>query len=470
MTERERYDVVVVGGGPGGYTAAFRAADLGLSVCLVEKREVLGGVCLNEGCIPSKTLLHGTSYLKVSASALEYGVHISQPSVDIVTLRKKKDKVVRQLTDSLEKLCKARKIYRLKGEAYFHDKETVSVKGAIEDVNLKFNYAIIATGSSPFDLPGFPVDSRIWNSSDALKIKTIPRNLLIIGGGVIGLEMAQVYSALGSNITIVEMEAHVIPQADKDIIQPLVREINKKCTIHTRSKITALSVTDEAVLADFDGPKGIQSHTFDAVLVAVGRKANSSGFGLSNVGIKLSSRGYIECDKSKKTSVPNFYGVGDVTGEPMLAHKATSEGKVAAENIAGLKRTFSSEIIPSVAYTDPELAWVGVTEKEAKEKGIKYSKGKVPWGANGRALSSDSTAGATKLLFEKQTKKIIGAAICGSHAGELINEAALAIEKEATATEIGEMTHAHPTFAETIGIAAEAALGITTETMPPRKR
>ena len=465
------FDIVVVGGGPGGYTAAFRAADLGLSVCLVEKRKRLGGVCLNEGCIPSKTLLHGTSLIEHASLGIDYGVTFEEPKVDIDVLLAKKESVITQLTNGLDRLGKARKITRLTGSGVFKNTSTLIVdddSGKKKEV--QFNNAIIATGSFPFVLPGLPDDPRIWDSSDALNITTVPEKLLIIGGGVIGMEMAQVYSALGSEITIVEMLDHIIPPADKDLVQPLFLKLKKKYQILTKTKVTGIVAGEDGLVASFESAKTNNSKTFDAVLVAVGRRPNSKELGLKEIELEISKQGFITVDEHLQTSLPNFYAVGDVVGEPMLAHKATHEGKVAAENIAGKNVTFNPKTIPSVAYTNPEIAWIGLTEKEASENNIDYNKGKFLWGASGRALSVNAASGVTKVLFDNKTGKILGAGICGSHAGELIHEAVLALEKGATAEEISNTIHAHPTLSETFAFAAEIVTGTITDALPPRKK
>ena len=470
VREKIRCDVVVVGGGPGGYTAAFRAADLGRSVCLVEQRESLGGVCLHEGCIPSKTLLHGTSLLEEAGQAADYGVTFAEVKIDIAALREKKEQVISQLTNGLDALGKARNIIRVTGTGFFQDSSTLLVEGADTAIEVSFTDAVIATGSSPFLLPSLPDDPRIWDSSDALALKTVPGKLLIIGGGVIGMEMAQVYSGLSSAITIVEMLDHIIPPADKDLIQPLFLKLKKKYQIFTKSRVRELTVSKSGIIASFEGAKVPDSETFDAVLVAVGRQPNSKGMGIEKIGCKINERGFIVVDKHQQTTVPNFYAVGDVVGEPMLAHKASHEAKVAAENIAGQHSIFNPKSIPSVAYTSPEVAWVGITEKEAKEKKIEFTKGKFPWGASGRALSVGASTGVTKLLFDKKSGKIIGAGICGVHAGELIHEAVLALEQGATAEEISKTVHAHPTLAETFAFAAEIVSGTITDALPPKKR
>ncbi len=470
MSEKRTVDVVVVGGGPGGYTAAFRAADLGLSICLVEQREHLGGVCLNEGCIPSKTLLHGTSLIEEAAKAVEYGVSFEKPQIDIAVLNAKKESIISQLTNGLDKLGKARKITRLTGNGVFQDRSTLLVKGPVGETQVQFTDAVIATGSSPLILPDLPDSPRIWNSSDALALKTIPEKLLIVGGGVIGMEMAQVYSALGSKITIVEMLDHIIPPADKDLIQPLFLKLKKKYQILTRTRVTEVKVIDGGIVACFEGTKVPDPEQFDVVLVAVGRRPNITGMGFQNIDFKITEQGFISTNKYQQTSAPHFYAVGDVVGEPMLAHKATHQAKIAAENIAGHNVTFNPKTIPSVAYTNPEVAWMGLTEKEAREQKIDFSKGKFPWGASGRALSTNSSTGVTKALFDKKSGKIIGAGICGAHAGELIHEAVLALEQGATAVDISKTVHAHPTLAETLGFAAEIVTGTITDALPPRKR
>lgn len=470
INEKITCDVVVVGGGPGGYTAAFRVADLGFSVCLVEQREHLGGVCLHAGCIPSKTLLHGTSLIEEAAQAVDYGVTFGEPEIDIAVLRAKKESVISQLEKGLDTLRKARGVVRLIGKGGFQDRSTLLVEGPDATTEVTFTDAIIATGSSPFKLPGFPEDPRIWDSSDALALKSIPEKLLIIGGGVIGMEMAQVYNALGSKITIVEMLDHIIPPADKDLIQPLFLKLKKKYQIHTKTRVSAIKVNNTGILASFNGAKALDSEMFDAVLVAVGRRPNIRGMGIENIGCKLTEQGFISVNRHQQTSVPHFYAVGDVVGEPMLAHKATHEAKIAAENIAGKKVTFVPKTIPSVAYTNPEVAWMGLTEKEAKEKQIDFSKGKFLWGASGRALSVGASTGVTKVLFDNKTGKIIGAGICGIHAGEIIHEAILALEKGATAKDISKTIHAHPSLAETFAFAAEIVSGTSTDVLPPWKR
>jgi dihydrolipoamide dehydrogenase len=469
MSTDSKYDVVVLGGGPGGYTAAFRAADLGLSVCLIEQASRLGGVCLNVGCIPSKTLLHGAAVIEEAEVAAEFGISFGTPKVDLDAFREHKQSVINQLTGGLDQLSKARKITRMTGQGRFKDTSSLVVSGEEGESMVAFANCIIATGSHPFMLPGLPDDERIWDSSDALALRFIPKRFLIIGGGIIGMEMAQIYSALGAEITIVEMLDHIIPPADKDLVQPLFQKLKKKYQILTKTKVTGITAAESGITANFEGDKAPESGEFDAVLVAVGRRPNTENFGRENVGLGLDARGFIGVNQQQQTGVKNIYAIGDVVGEPMLAHKATHEGKVAAEVIAGHKAAFDPMTIPSVAYTHPEIAWMGLTEKEAKAQNIDYDKGKFPWGASGRALSSGAATGVTKVLFDKETGRILGAGICGQNAGELIHEAVLALEMGADAEDISKTVHAHPTLAETFAFAAEIVDGSITDALPSKK-
>lgn len=470
MAEKSHFDVVVLGSGPGGYTAAFRAADLGLSVGLVEAGKRLGGVCLNVGCIPSKTLLHASAVIEEANEAKDFGISYDRPQIDIDKLRSKKEQIVEQLTGGLDTLCNARKVTRLEGTGTFTGKNNLSVKQGEQETTINFDKAIIATGSRPFSLPFAPDDSRIWDSTDALTLSSIPPRLLIIGGGIIGLEMAQVYHALGSEITIIEMESQLIPPADKDLVQPLFLKLKKRYTILTDTKVTAIEAQEKSVEISFEGQKKSGKESFDAVLVAVGRRPNSEALGLDAIGISADERGFITVDEQQRTAAEHIYAIGDVVGEPMLAHKATHQAKVAAEVIAGHKSAFTPLTVPSVAYTYPEVAWMGMTEKEAKAAGIEIEKGKFSWGASGRALTSGASTGASKVLFNKKTGRIIGAGICGINAGELIHEAVLALEMGADAEDISKTVHAHPTLSETFAFAAEIVDGSITDALPARKK
>jgi dihydrolipoamide dehydrogenase len=470
MSDAKTFDVVVLGGGPGGYTAAFRAADLGLSVCLVEKQERLGGVCLNVGCIPSKTLLHAATVIEEAVEVAEFGVDFASPKIDLERVLAKKNAVIKQLTTGLDGLCKARKITRLTGKGVFKDTITLVVAGPDGEQEVRCSNVIIATGSHPFILPDIPKDPRIWDSTAALELQTVPKRFLIIGGGIIGLEMAQIYSALGSEITIVEMLEQIIPPADKDLVQPLFLKLKKKYTILTNTKVTGITPAESGIQVRLEGNNVPENPEFDAVLVAVGRRPNSSEMGFDTIGLKVDERGFLQVNERQETNVPHIYAIGDVVGEPMLAHKATHEGKVAAEVIAGHKAAFSAMTIPSVAYTNPEVAWMGLTEKEAKAQNIDFAKGKFPWGASGRALSAGAASGVTKALFDKKTGRIIGAGICGLNAGELIHEAVLALEMGANAEDISLTVHAHPTLSETFAFAAEIVDGSITDVLPPKKK
>ncbi|MGF1694300.1 dihydrolipoyl dehydrogenase [Vibrio lamellibrachiae] len=462
-------DVVVLGGGPGGYTAAFRAADLGLSVCIVEKRDTLGGVCVNVGCIPSKTLLHAASLIEHSKHGSKMGISFLDPEIDIDALRGHKEETISELTKGIANLATARKVIRLQGEGQFTGENTLSVL-ADEEQLIEFKHAIIATGSHSVKLPIAPNDPRVWDSTDALSLQSIPEKLLIVGGGIIGLEMAQVYSALGSEITIVEAQAQIIPAADKDVVQPLVKAIKKTYQMLTKTKVTAMEATPEGLVVSFEGKKAPENATFDAVLVAVGRRPNTSGIGLKNVGVLVNDQGLVEVNESMQTSLPHIYAIGDIVKGPMLAHKASHEGKVAAEVISGLDSTFHPTAIPSVAYTSPELAWVGLTEQEAKQQGLDYDIGKVPWLVSGRAQSVGATNGVTKALFDKKSGALLGAGICGENAGELIHEAAAVLELGGRAKDIAHTVHAHPTLAETFAFAAELVEGSMTDMLPSRRR
>ena len=470
MADTLAVDLAVLGGGPGGYTAAFRAADLGLNVGLIEKRPRLGGVCLNVGCIPSKTLLHCANVMEEAAGLGDFGIAYQAPQIDIDALRAKKDGIIDQLTGGLDKLCAARKITRIGGAGRFADANTIAVSGGDGDTKVTFKHAVIATGSRPIHLPGSPDDPRIWTSTDALALQKIPERLMIIGGGIIGLEMAQVYEGLGAAITIVEMLDQLIPPADKDLVQPLFLKLKKRHRIHTRTKVTKMAAEGQGIMVSYEGPGIDETQPFDAVLTAIGRRPNTEDLGLAGIGVGLTDRGFIDVDDQMRTAVSHLFAIGDVIGDPMLAHKATHQGKVAAEVIAGHDAAFAPLGIPSVAYTSPEIAWIGLTEKEAKAAGVAYDKGKFSWGASGRALSSGSAIGASKVLFDRKTGRIIGAGICGAHAGELIHEAVMALEMGADAEDISKTIHAHPTLSETFAFAAEIVDGSITDALPPKKK
>ena len=468
MTTETTVDLAVLGGGPGGYTAAFRAADLGLSVCLIDKSDRLGGVCLNVGCIPSKTLLHAATIIEDAQEATDFGIRFAAPEIDIDQLKEKKESIIGQLTGGLDSLCKARNITRITGEGRFSDDTTITVTTGNGELKVTFTRAVIATGSSPFHLPIAPNDPRIWDSTAALSLNQVPPKLLIVGGGIIGLEMAQVYYALGSEITIIEMLDQLIPPADKDMVQPLFLKLKKRYRIHTKTKVTEIKAADNGILVTYDDGKKEETAAFDAVLVAVGRRPNSEDIGLDKLDIKTTDRGFIEVNEKQQSSKSHIFAIGDVVGDPMLAHKATHQAKIAAEAAAGHNSAFIPLTIPSVAYTNPEIAWMGVTEKQAKEMNIEYEKGKFSWGASGRALSSGASNGASKALFSKDTGRLIGAAICGLNAGELIHEAVLALEMGADAEDISKTIHAHPTLAETFAFASEMVDGSITDALPPQ--
>lgn len=461
-TDKREYEVAVLGGGPGGYTAAFRAADLGKTVCIIEPRGVLGGVCLNEGCIPSKTLLHGASVIEEARSAAALGIDIEVKGVNLDDFRNHKSAVTAKLNKGLAQLAKKRKVDIIEGYGSFTGQGTISVADAETEIHYK--EAIIATGSRAFQIPGFPEDDRIWSSTEALTLPSIPKKLLIIGGGIIGLEMATVYHALGSEITIVELMDHIIPPADADLIRPLFIKLKKAYkAIYTKTSVTGLNAVPEGIEAFMEGKKAPEKALYDAVLVAVGRRPNSGNLGLENIGLAADEKGFIPVNERTETGVPGVYAIGDVTGNPMLAHRAVHQGKVAAEVIAGHKSRFSPATIPSVAYTHPEVAWMGATEEELKADGVEYDKGEFPWVASGRALSAGAELGKSKGLFDKKTGRILGAGICGMNAGELIAEAVLALEMGAKAEDIGRAIHAHPTLAETFAFTAEIVEGSITD-------
>ncbi|MCK2056876.1 dihydrolipoyl dehydrogenase [Methylobacterium sp. 37f] len=469
--EEMRAQVLVIGAGPGGYTAAFRAADLGQSVVLVERWPNLGGVCLNVGCIPSKALLHAAKVIDESHAMAAHGISFTAPQIDIDKLRAWKDGVVKRLTGGLTGLAKQRKVTVVTGEARFVSPHQVAVEHEGRTRVIGFDHAIIAAGSEPVQMPFIPHDDpRVIDSTGALELDGIPARLLVIGGGIIGLEMATVYHALGSQVTIVELMDQIIPGADRDLVMPLMKRIQKQYeAIHLKAKVTAVEATSEGLKVSFEGGSAPATDTFDKVLVSVGRRPNGHRIGAEAAGVAVDARGFIAVDRQMRTNVPHIFAIGDVVGQPMLAHKATHEGKVAAEVAAGKPSAFDAKVIPSVAYTDPEVAWVGLTENEARAKGITLGKGVFPWAASGRSLALGREEGLTKVLFDPETDRILGCGIVGPSAGDLIAEAALAIELGADAEDIGLTIHPHPTLSETIGLAAEAFEGTITDLYMPKK-
>lgn len=464
------FDLVVLGAGPGGYTAAFRAADLGLRVALVERYPALGGVCLNVGCIPSKALLHTGKVIEEAAALEPHGVSFGEPFIDLDKLRGFKDQVVTKLTGGLDGMAKKRKIEVIHGLAAFAGPNSLTVTSDEAKLEISFDKAIIAVGSQSLELAGMPWgDPRLMDSTGALELEEIPDRLLVIGGGIIGLEMACVYEALGSKVTVVELTPQLMPGADPDLVRPLQQRIKKRyAAIHLETRVSRVDVADHALVAHFEGKHSGQEK-YDRILVAVGRTPNGGKINAKAAGVKVTSRGYIPTDHQMRTNVPNIFAIGDVVGQPMLAHKATHEGKVAAEVCAGRKSAFDARVIPSVAYTDPEVAWVGTTETEAKENKLDFEVSKFPWAASGRALGIDRSEGFTKLLFDKATRRIIGAGITGVNAGDLIAECALAIEMDCEAEDIGLTIHPHPTLSESIAMAAEVFEGTITDLYLPRK-
>ena len=471
-------EVLVLGAGPGGYTAAFRAADLGKSVVLVDSRGPLGGVCLNIGCIPSKALLHAAKVIAETKEMSAHGLSFAAPTIDLDALRDWKDGVVTRLTGGLAGLAKQRKVTTIVGTGVFTGPNTLTVTGPEGSSTVSFDAAIIAAGSEPVQLPFVPHDdARVIDSTGALALERIPERLLVLGGGIIGLEMATVYAELGSSISVVELMDQLIPGADKDIVNPLAKRIGKQyAAVWLGTKVTAVSAGPDGLTVSFDASgskdraKAPETAVFDAVLVAVGRRPNGKVTGADAAGVFVDERGFIPVDKQQRTNVGHIFAIGDVVGQPMLAHKAVHEGKVAAENTAGKTSYFDATVIPSVAYTDPEVAWVGVTENEAKAAGVKYGKGAFPWAASGRSLSLGRDEGLTKVLFDEATDRIIGAGIVGPNAGDLIAEAALAIETGADAADIGLTIHPHPTLSETVAMAAEAFEGTLTDLYLPKRK
>ena len=462
--------LVVLGAGPGGYTAAFRAADLGLKVTLIERWPKLGGVCLNVGCIPSKALLHAARVIEEAESMASCGIVFGKPRIDLDALRVWKNKVVGKLTSGLVMLAKQRKVEVLRGTARFLDANNLEVRDGEKRTVLPFSQAIIATGSESTKLPGLPDDPRIMDSTGALELENLPKRLLVVGGGIIGLEMACVYDALGVEVSVVELTAALMPGCDRDLVRPLERRLAKRYRqILLGTRVAGIEARKQGLRVSFAGAAAIEPETYDKVLVAVGRVPNGRAIGADAAGVAVDERGYIKVDRQQRTNVAHIFAIGDVVGAPMLAHKASHEGKVAAEVAAGLKRAFDARVIPSVAYTDPEVAWVGVTEIEAEAKGIRYGKGMFPWVANARSLTLNRDDGFTKLLFDKETHRVLGGGIVGPNAGDLIAEVALAIEMGADAADIALTIHPHPTLSETIGMSAESFEGTLTDLYVPKK-
>ncbi|MEX2482779.1 MAG: dihydrolipoyl dehydrogenase [Gammaproteobacteria bacterium] len=468
-----KVDVVVLGAGPGGYSAAFRAADLGLEVALVEREKTLGGVCLNVGCIPSKALLHVAKVISDAREVGEHGVRFGAPEIELDGLRGWKSKVVGQLTRGLDGMAKQRKVTVVKGVGAFTGAHSLDVRAADDSVTtVEFAHAIIAAGSEPVRLPGIPTDdARVIDSTGALELADIPPRLLVIGGGIIGLEMAAVYMELGSRVTVVELTEGLMPGADRDLVKPLEKRLRGRLeAIYTGTRVTGLAATEEGLTASFDGPDAPEQGTYERVLVAVGRRPNGAAIGAEQAGVAVDQRGYIEVDRQMRTNVPHIFAIGDIVGQPMLAHKASHQGKVAAEVAAGHKAGFDARVIPSVAYTDPEVAWVGLTETEAKAEGLEIHKGVFPWAASGRSLALGRSEGMTKLLFDGAGGRIVGGGVVGPSAGDLIAEIALAIEMGCDADDLALTIHPHPTLSETVAMAAEVFNGTITDLYLPKRR
>ena len=462
--EDDRADVVVIGAGPGGYAAAFRAADLGLRTTLVERYPTLGGVCLNVGCIPSKALLHAARIIAETEEAADFGLNFGAPEIDLDRLRDWKDEVVDTMTHGLDELAKRRDVEVVQGEASFSSPNSISVDGR----EIAFRHCIIAAGSRSVALPDMPDDPRIVDSTGALELPDVPERLLVIGGGIIGLEMACVYDALGSAVTVVELTDTLMPGCDRDLVRPLQKRIEERYeALLLETRVRGVEPADDGLVVSFDGADAPEPRTFDRVLVAVGRRPNGDRLNAEAAGVHVMERGYVPADERMRTNVPHIHAIGDIAGEPMLAHKATHEGVVAAEVIAGHDVIFDARSIPSVAYTDPEVAWTGLTETDAGD--TPFERAVFPWAASGRAHATDRAEGRTKLLIDPETRRVLGAGIVGPNAGELIGELALAIEMGANATDLALTIHPHPTLSESIGIAAEVAEGVATDLYAPKR-
>ncbi|PJG84001.1 dihydrolipoyl dehydrogenase [Caviibacterium pharyngocola] len=471
MNKEIKTQVVVLGAGPAGYSAAFRCADLGLETVIVERFSTLGGVCLNVGCIPSKALLHVAKVIEEAKSLSEHGIVFGEPTTDIEKIRGWKEKVITQLTGGLAGMAKQRKVQVVNGYGKFSGPNTIIVAGEEGETTITFDNAIIAAGSRPIQLPFIPhEDPRIWDSTDALALKEVPKNLLIMGGGIIGLEMGTVYHSLGSSIDVVEMFDQVIPAADKDIVQIYTKRIEKKFNLLLETKVTAVEAKADGIYVSMEGKAANETRRYDAVLVAIGRTPNGKLIDAGVAGVEVDDRGFIRTDKQMRTNVPHIFAIGDIVGQPMLAHKGVHEGHVAAEVIAGKKHYFDPKVIPSIAYTEPEVAWVGKTEKECKAEGVNYEVAKFPWAASGRAIASDCADGMTKLIFDKDSHRIIGGAIVGTNGGELLGEIGLAIEMGCDAEDLALTIHAHPTLHESVGLAAEVFEGSITDLPNPKAK
>ena len=465
MSKEIKTQVVVLGAGPAGYSAAFRCADLGLETVLVERYSTLGGVCLNVGCIPSKALLHVAKVIEEAKHASKNGVYFAEPRIDLDEVRAGKEAVVAKLTGGLAGMAKQRKVTVVEGLAAFTDPHTLVARDRDgKPATIKFDNAIIAAGSRPIQLPFIPhEDPRVWDSTDALKLKEVPKKLLIMGGGIIGLEMGTVYHALGSEVEVVEMFDQVIPAADKDVVAIYTKQVEKKFKLMLETKVTAVEAKDDGIYVSMEGKACNDTKRYDAVLVAIGRTPNGKLIDAGKAGVEVDERGFIHVDKQMRTNVPHIFAIGDIVGQPMLAHKGVHEGHVAAEVIAGQKHYFDPKVIPSIAYTEPEVAWVGKTEKECKQEGLNYEVAKFPWAASGRAIASECAEGMTKLIFDKDTHRVLGGAIVGSNGGELLGEIGLAIEMGCDAEDIALTIHAHPTLHESVGLAAEVFEGSITD-------
>jgi dihydrolipoamide dehydrogenase len=466
------FDLVVLGSGPGGYSAAFRAADLGLKVALIERYESLGGVCLNVGCIPSKALLHVGQVIDSAAHLAEHGVSFGEPKIELEPLRKFKNDTVGKLTGGLAGMAKKRKVEVITGTGKFTGAHQIAVEHEGDTRTVSFGKCIIAAGSRVIQIPGIPWDDdRVMDSTGALELEEIPDRLLIIGGGIIGLEMACVYRALGSKVTVVEMLDQLMAGADPDLVKPLKKHMKKLgVAFHLKTKVAEVKGGDSVLEARLEGDKAPNSAEFDRVLVCVGRRPNGDSIDADKAGVEVTDRGFIEVDGQMRTNVDHIFAIGDIIGQPMLAHKSSYEGKVAAEVAVGEKRAADARVIPSVAYTDPEVAWTGITERDAKDKGMDVGVGKFPWAASGRALGMDRAEGFTKLIFDENTKRIVGGGVVGVHAGDLIAEIGLAIEMGATAEDIGLTIHPHPTLSESVMMAAEMFEGTITDLYAPKKK